>query len=89
MLGIGLAPQSVGAAPELVAFPGAEGFGAGATGGRGGDVMIVDTLEPFGPGSLGDAMSPEDCRPRTVVFAVSGVIEVPGPSTTWSCAAAI
>ena len=68
------------AVPALVAFPGAEGFGAGATGGRGGDVMIVDTLEPFGPGSLGDALAPEDCRPRTVVFAVSGVIEVPGPS---------
>lgn len=64
----------------IVAFPGAEGFGAGATGGRGGDVMIVDTLEPFGPGSLGDALAPEDCRPRVVVLAVSGVIEVPGPS---------
>jgi pectate lyase len=80
MLGVALTSQSAGAAPELVAFPGAEGFGAGATGGRGGDVMIVDTLEPFGPGSLGEAMSPEDCRPRTVVFAVSGVIEVPGPN---------
>jgi pectate lyase len=66
------------AAPALVAFPGAEGFGAGATGGRGGDVVIVDTLEPFGPGSLGDALAPKDCKPRTVVFAVSGVIEVPG-----------
>ena len=43
-------------------------------------MMIVTTLEPFGPGSLGEAMSPEDCRPRTVVFAVSGIIEVPGPN---------
>lgn len=69
----------VGAAPALPSFPGAEGFGAGTTGGRGGDVVIVDTLEPFGPGSLGDALSPDDCRPRTVVFSVSGVIEVPYP----------
>ncbi len=79
ILAVGLPTQPADAVPDLVAFPGAEGFGAGATGGRGGDVVIVDTLEPFGPGSLGDALSPEDCRPRIVVFAVSGVIEVPGP----------
>ncbi len=79
VLAAGLPTRHAGAVPDLVAFPGAEGFGASATGGRGGDVVIVDTLEPFGPGSLGDALSPEDCRPRIVVFAVSGVIEVPGP----------
>ena len=67
-----------GAAPEFPAFPGAEGFGAGATGGRGGAVVFVTTLEPFGPGSLGEALDPESCEPRTVVFRVSGVIEVPG-----------
>ncbi len=75
-VGSGSAPAS--AVPDLPAFPGAEGFGAGATGGRGGDIVIVDTLEPFGPGSLGDALAPEDCRPRVVVFRVSGVIVVPG-----------
>ena len=42
--------QPAGAVPDLVAFPGAEGFGAAATGGRGGDVVIVDTLEPFASG---------------------------------------
>lgn len=59
----------------LPAFPGAQGFGAVATGGRAGDVVIVDTLEPYGPGSLGAALDPEDCGPRIVVFRVSGVIE--------------
>jgi pectate lyase len=77
-LAVGESAEPAAAAPPLPAFPGAEGFGAGATGGRGGDVVIVTTLEPFGPGSLGDAVAPEDCRPRIVVFAVSGVIEVPG-----------
>lgn len=57
------------------AFPGAEGFGAGATGGRGGAVVRVTTLEPFGPGSLGAALDPEVCEPRIVVFRVSGVID--------------
>jgi len=77
-LGIGVVDPPASAAPELAAFPGAEGFGAGATGGRGGTVVIVTTLEPFGPGSLGDALAPEVCEPRTIVFAVSGVIVVPG-----------
>jgi pectate lyase len=63
------------AQPQLPAFPGAEGFGAVATGGRGGDVYVVTTLEPFGEGSLGAALDPEDCGPRIVVFRVSGVIE--------------
>jgi pectate lyase len=77
-LGLAQVPRPASAVPELPAFPGAEGFGAGATGGRGGSVVIVSTLEPFGPGSLGEALAPEDCRPRTVVFRVSGVVEVPG-----------
>lgn len=75
---LGVAPRPAVAVPDLPAFPGAEGFGAAATGGRGGDVVIVDTLEPTGPGSLGEALAPEDCGPRVVVFRVSGVIEVPG-----------
>jgi hypothetical protein len=71
------APQA-SARPQLPAFPGAEGFGAGATGGRGGRVVIVSTLDPFGTGSLGEALAPPTCEPRTIVFRVSGVIEVPG-----------
>ena len=54
------------------AFPGAEGFGASAVGGRGGKVIKVTNLKAKGPGSLQAA-----CRekgPRIVVFAVSGVI---------------
>ncbi len=59
----------------LVAFPGAEGFGAGAKGGRGGAVCHVTTLAHAGPGSMQACL---DARgPRTVVFDVSGTIEGP------------
>jgi hypothetical protein len=56
----------------LPAFPGAEGFGAVATGGRGGRVITVTTLAPSGPGSLQAAL--DEAGPRTIVFAVSGLI---------------
>ncbi len=57
----------------LPAFPGAEGFGAVATGGRGGEVYKVTTLAASGAGSLQWAL--DQPGPRIVVFAVSGVIE--------------
>ena len=57
----------------LPAFPGAEGFGASATGGRGGQVIKVTTLAADGPGSLQAAL--DVAGPRIIVFAVSGVIE--------------
>jgi len=57
----------------LPAFPGAEGFGARASGGRGGEVYEVTNLDDSGPGSLRDAVSK---RNRTVVFRVSGTIEL-------------
>lgn len=63
-------PSSVAALP---AFPGAQGFGSVATGGRGGEVLIVTTLAADGPGSLAEALASEG--PRIIVFAVSGVIE--------------
>jgi pectate lyase len=60
---------------EVVAFPGAEGFGRVATGGRRGRVIKVTTLNPTGPGSLNEAVQAKG--PRIVVFDVSGVIKGP------------
>ncbi|KNG91290.1 hypothetical protein ANOM_000384 [Aspergillus nomiae NRRL 13137] len=57
----------------LIAFPGAEGFGANAVGGRQGEVYIVSNLNDSGEGSLRDAVSQPG---RIVVFSVGGVIEI-------------
>jgi pectate lyase len=57
----------------IPAFPGAEGFGASVTGGRGGAVIEVTTLAAQGPGSLQAAL--DTPGPRIIVFTVSGVIE--------------
>ncbi len=54
------------------AFPGAEGFGADATGGRGGKVIYVTNLNVSGPGSLQDALDQDG--PRYILFKTSGVI---------------
>ncbi|MFO7900763.1 MAG: right-handed parallel beta-helix repeat-containing protein, partial [Planctomycetota bacterium] len=60
----------------LPAFPGAEGFGAVAVGGRGGRVIRVTNRKPAGPGSFAAALGAKG--PRIIVFDVSGVIPAAG-----------
>jgi len=58
---------------QIPAFPGAEGFGALATGGRGGKVIYVTNLNVSGPGSLQAALN--ETGKRYILFKVSGIIQ--------------
>ncbi len=75
----GVVAGTVRADGGLPAFPGAEGFGACARGGRGGSVLLVTNLKDYVPGK--GAPIPGSLRaaceakgPRVVVFRVSGTI---------------
>ncbi|WP_156889591.1 OmpL47-type beta-barrel domain-containing protein [Paenibacillus harenae] len=61
----------------LPAFPGAEGFGYAASGGRGGEVYRVTSYELTGPGTFHDALITAGSTPRTIVFDISGEITIP------------
>jgi hypothetical protein len=73
------APAAKTQTSAIPAFPGAEGFGALATGGRACKVYEVITLDDYGPkdklipGSFRDALSEPN---RTIVFRVGGVINM-------------
>ena len=62
------------ASAQPPAFPGAEGFGAAAVGGRGGRVIHVTNLSDDGPGSFRAALAEKG--PRIIVFDVGGTIEL-------------
>ncbi len=69
---VAISPTPDPSAP-LAAFPGAEGFGAYATGGRDGSVIYVTNLNAAGPGSLQWAIDQPGAR--YILFKVSGLID--------------
>lgn len=70
-------PSALHAQNKIVAFPGAEGYGRFTTGGRGGEILIINNLNDSGEGSFRAAIEKEG--PRIIIFNVSGNIELKSP----------
>ncbi len=62
------------ASAQLLAFPGAEGGGKYARGGRDGDIYVVGNLNDSGVGSLRHAVETAPATGRMIVFSVGGTI---------------
>lgn len=77
LLGLLLAALPLSAETVPLAFPGAEGFGARAQGGRGGQVLFVTSLADHGPGSLREAINARG--PRMILFRKAGIVDLESP----------